>query len=404
MKRTTLIDPELLQRLLRSAEGADREASARLLGELEMLKVALDASSIVAFTDLAGAITHVNDNFCAISGYSREELLGKNHRVVNSGFHPREYFRDLWRTVSSGKVWRGEIRNRRKDGTFYWVDTTIVPFATEGPYRSRYVAIRNDITARKEMEERHAEDHARALQREKMASLGELAAGIGHELGNPIAAIQGRAEMLRNYASSNVPELQKQAFKTADSILALTERMGGILRSMNSLARDGSKDPFTVEPLRPILENTIEFGRERFRKREVTVTLEETDASLDVECRDTQIIQILVNLLNNAADAIQGQPERWIRLGAEAVGDWVHIHVTDSGSGIPEELRARIFEPFFTTKGAGKGSGLGLHISHSLAAQHGGALEIDAHSPNTRFVLRLPKRQPSRPPKSREPG
>ncbi len=358
-----------------------------------MLKVALDTSSIVAFTDIAGNITHVNDNFCEISGYSREELYKQNHRIINSGYHSAEFFQNLWKTISSGHVWRGEIRNRRKDGTYYWVDSTIVPFTKTGPYRSRYVAIRNDITERKKLEEKAAEEKARMLHSEKMASLGELAAGIGHELGNPIAAIQGRAEMLKMGAEANSPQLQELAIKTADSILSLTNRLSGILRSMNSLAREGSQDPFVTHFLLPILENTLEFGREKFRKRKIEVILEKIDPELSLECRDTQIIQILVNLVNNASDAIQTLEERWIRVSALADGDLIKISITDSGKGIPEDIRSRIFEPFYTTKSAGKGTGLGLHISNSLAAQHGGSLAIDANCPNTRFTLSLPKRQ-----------
>lgn len=395
MSTSSARNVEILRSILKTDFTSKPSAEVQLLlEELEMLKETLDTSSIVAFTDIAGNITHVNDNFCTISGYSREELLGKNHRVVNSGLHPPEFFRDLWKTISSGKVWRGEIRNRKKDGSYYWVDSTIVPFTKTGPYQSRYVAIRNDITERKRIEERLTDERARALYSEKMASLGELAAGIGHELGNPIAAIQGRAEMLKFSVENNSPGLAEQALKTADSILSLTNRLAGILRSMNSLARESSQDPFLIQRLEPILENTLEFGREKFRKREIEVLLEDIDPDLSLECRDTQIIQILVNLINNASDAIQKLPERWIRVGAESKGELVRITVTDSGKGIPEDVRDRIFEPFYTTKPSGMGTGLGLHISHSLAAQHGGSLTIDPAHPNTRFVLTLPRRRP----------
>jgi PAS domain S-box-containing protein len=340
--------------------------------QLADIKRALDHAAIVATTDVTGRITYANDKFCEISKYSREELIGQDHRIINSGFHSKAFMRDLWHTIARGQVWHGEIRNRAKDGALYWVDTTIVPFldARRKPYQ--YIAIRADITARKAAEDRLAQQAA-------LARLGQMAAVVAHEVRNPLAGIKGAIQVLMSRRTATDSELPVMR-----DVVARIDSLGELINDLMLFARPRPPRPNTFH-IRPLLLEAISLLRRDPAGELVEVTIEGPDLALTA---DTEMIRATVlNLLLNAAQAMNGRGNVTIKI---AQHDWeCSIEIRDSGPGVPPDLRDRVFEPFFTTKA--RGGGLGLPIARRTAELHGGTLTLS--SPETGgsvFTLTLP--------------
>jgi len=249
-------------------------------------------------------------------------------------------------------------------------------------------ALREDVLER--LRAQHELEHSRqsAAYSAKMAALGEMSGNIAHEVNNPLAAILLRAHRMRNLVAESPLDVQALERVSRD-IEATVHRIRRIIDSLRTFARDAEQDPIRPEPIARIVEETVEICAERFRHHSIDLRVDPIPDDLWAECRSVQVSQILLNLLSNAYDAVEGQSVRWVRINAAADGDRVRISVIDSGPGVPPDLENRIMEPFFTTKEIGKGTGLGLSVSKGIAEAHGGQLALDRMSLDTRFVLTL---------------
>ena len=378
----------------KQSDSTNGDALDRSLKELADIKFALDQSTIVAITDQRGIINFVNDEFCRISKYSREELLGQDHRIINSGYHPKEFIRDLWTTIAAGQVWKGELRNLAKDGSIYWVDTTIVPFLNSDGKPYQYVAIRHDITQLKLAEAQVLRQAAELQRAAQLSFVGELAAGLAHEIKNPLAGIQGVVDILIRRREKNDPErealegMRHEVERIDSTVRALLERARPRLGSVRASSL-GDIVGRAVTLARAQLTNTSAL------QTHVSIDFAPPADPIIISIDPLQIEDAALNLIINAIEASDGDGQVMIRVArsqndrAEEFQSEAIVEVSDNGRGISEEDLTRIFNPFFTTRPGG--TGLGLPAVRRIARAHGGRVEVSS-SPGkgSTFAIHLP--------------
>lgn len=227
----------------------------------------------------------------------------------------------------------------------------------------------------------------------KMSALGEMAGGVAHEINTPLATIKILSEQIQDNVNDDT-EIDKKTLKEVMSVIELTtDRIARIVKGLRSFSRDGSRDPYEQVGLQSLIDETLSFCSERFKSDGTELKFAHLPKEIYLQGRRTELSQVLLNLLNNAHDAIQSLPEKWIQLEVVDQKDSVLIHLIDSGNGIPQSVQNKIFQPFFTTKEIGKGTGLGLSISSGIIHSHRGSLYVDSKNPHTCFVIKLPKNQ-----------
>jgi PAS domain S-box-containing protein len=340
-------------------------------------KHAIEESCIVAVTDQKGIINYVNDNFCKISKYSRDELIGQDHRIINSGYHSKELIRDLWVTIANGRIWRGELKNKAKDGTFYWVDTTIVPFLDKKGKPYQYIAIRADITSRKLAEEQIIKNNealeiqvkertaelTEALERER--ELNEMKSRFvsmaSHEFRTPLSAILSSVGLVDHY---NTPEHDEKRRKHIERIKLSVKNLTDILNDFLSLDKleqgkvEAKNLYFKVDEF---MEDIIEEMDGMLKKKRQKILYMNNGAD-EVYLDEKVLRNVLLNLLSNAVKYSPEEMEIHIRVAMN--DEKLSISIRDQGIGIPAEAQKNLFTKFFRARNASdiQGTGLGLNI------------------------------------------
>jgi PAS domain S-box-containing protein len=349
----------------------DADAMSESLKSLDELRYALDQAAIVAATDHRGIITYVNDKFCEISKYSRQELLGADHRIINSGFHPKAFIRELWRTIARGQVWRGEIRNRAKDGSFYWVDTTIVPFLDGSGKPRQYLAIRSDITARKLAE-------AQLREQAALTNLGQLTAVVAHEVRNPLAGLRASLQVLERRCADP---------RDRDIVVTMVRRIDELNDKVEDLLLYARPTPPRLQAveLSPLLRDVAHSARVATGNLCPPIEIGGGDGVTALADLD-MLRAALLNVTINACQAAASTP---VEIVVSSQAARCRIDVCDRGPGIAADVRERVFEPFFTTRAGGTGLGLAI-VKRLIELLNGSIVLVDRPGGGTVAEIAVP--------------
>ena len=322
-------------------------------------KYALDESSIVAITDQKGIIHTVNNNFCNISKYSREELIGKDHRIISSGYHSKEFIKELWSTITAGKVWKGELKNKAKDGTIYWVDTIIVPFLDRERKPYQYIAIRTEITDRK-----RADEQLKAVNKE----LDAFSYSVSHDLRAPLRAINGYTKILgEDYDTV----LDSEGKRLLDVLRANSLRMGALIDDLLTFSRLGRKEitKSSVDMNRLVENYLAEINHSPTLGREIKFN------NLIPAVGDDNLLQyVITNLLSNAIKYSSKKEKPLIQIKSEQKNGTLIYSVRDNGVGFDMHYADKLFGVFQRLHADDEfsGNGVGLAIVQRIIQKHEG--------------------------------
>lgn len=373
-------------------QGVARDITGRKRAEAERDRLAAaieQAAETIVITDTQGAIQYVNPAFERSTGYTRQEIVGQNPRILKSGKHSAAFYQEIWDTLKNGGVWSGTFTNKKKDGTLFEEEATISPVRNSAGEVTNYVAVKRDTSERRKLE-------AQLLRAQRMESLGTLASGIAHDLNNVLQPVLMITHLLQD-------ELADQESRRLMSMVeASAQRGADIIKQLLVFGRGVESDRAPLR-LASLIREMVKITGEVFPK-DVTVLADVPKDLWLISGNPTHLHQVLMNLSVNARDAMPlggtlsfraantALDETYAGLSPGAKpGTYVLLEVSDTGTGIQPEILDRIFDPFFTTKETGKGSGLGLSTVLGIVRGHGGFLEVNSQvGQGTKFKIYLP--------------
>lgn len=384
---------DLAENLLRLAQ-QEMQSTWELIQQRDALtRAILNASQDIILTlNENGCVIEFNHATESLLGLPAKEIIGQNILTLVSG---GSILDDLQRYFKNNSValkmekFLGQIYERTLvTNAGKKIHISVYPNKVQAGSVYIYPLYIRDLTIALENERLLNEARSQFLMVSKLSALGEMAGGVAHEINTPLAIIQMRADQLLDHLSE--PNLDRALFaKALEAIDVTVKRISKIVNGLRCFARDGSKDPVSLNSLNQIIDDVFSLCREKFNNHGVKLDYV-VAKDIQFECRASEIAQVVLNLLNNAYDAVQDCEEKWVRIEAKELDSQIQISVTDSGKGIPDEIKERIMQPFFTTKEIGKGTGLGLSISNGIIEAHEGKISIDNKASNTTFKILMP--------------
>ena len=356
--------------------GAIADVTARRDAEAQLRKLstAIEQSPVsIVITDLRGDIEYVNPRFCQSTGYALEEVLGCNPRLLKSGETPGAAYKRLWDTIRRGEEWSGELHNRRKNGELFWEFVRIIPLVSEAGAVTHFMAVKEDITLRKELDAREQMRQEQMLHHARLAAMGEMAAALAHELNQPLAAIANFSGVVEHQLAAQEPDLA-QALDVARTIKGQALRAGDIVWRVREFSRKQESVREAID-INALIGDVVRLADIAARSREVIYDYHLTPGLPSLPVDRVQIEQVLLNLVRNGVEAMEGVAgEKRLLLASRLAegGGAVHLSVSDRGCGLPDRIAMDLFTPFFTTKP--EGMGMGLSISRGIVEAHGGRL------------------------------